>query len=422
MKQRMTMAEKVLARASGRESVRPGEFVVAKVDILMAHDGSFDDAYAFMLQSGHTKVWDPEKIVVGIEHRVPAPNIAYAERQKKCREYVKQSGIKYFYDAGAGICNQLLSEMGHALPGRLIVGGDSHTGTSGAMGAAACGIGVSEVAYVMVKGSLWFQVPETIRFVLKGDLARGVSSKDILLNIAGKFGAEVAQYKAIEFSGSGANALSIGQRLTMSNMGVELGAKFTIFEADDKTIAYLRGRTDQSISPFGPDPKAEYLVVHEMDVSSLEPQIACPHNIDNVQSVSQIGDVPVQQALIGACTNARTEDIEKAAVILKGRKVHPGTRLLVVPASHETYLNIVKSGALQTLVEAGAMIGPPGCGPCSGHHMGILASGETGISSTNRNFKGRMGSPESFLYIASAETVAASAVEGKIADPRKYVR
>lgn len=421
MKQGMTMAEKILARASGRELVRPGEFVTAKIDILMTHDGGFENAYGLMLQNGHNKVWDPDKIVVAIEHRVPAPAIVNAESHKKCREYVKLAGIRNFYDAGTGICNQLLPEKGHALPGRLIVGGDSHTGTSGAMGAAACGIGVSEVAYVMAIGSLWLQVPETIRFVLKGKLPKGVSSKDILLHIAGQYSAEVAQYKAIEFSGSVARALSIGQRLTMSNMGVELGAKFTLFEGDDKTMAYLKGRTDQPIKPFGPDPDAQYLAVYDIDVSSLEPQIACPHNIDNVKPVSNIGEVPVQQAFIGACTNARTEDMERAAAILKGRKVHPGTRLLVIPASYEVFTDIIKSGALQILVEAGAMIGPPSCGPCSGGSMGVLASGETGVSSSNRNFKGRMGSPESFLYLASPETVAASAIEGKIADPRKYL-
>jgi 3-isopropylmalate/(R)-2-methylmalate dehydratase large subunit len=421
MKQGMTMAEKVLARASGRDVVTPGEFITGKIDILIANDMSFYDALQVLLETGQKKVWDPNKIVVVVDHRVPAPDSRFAGEHKQIREAIKLLGIKNFYDVGTGICNQLLPEKGHALPGRLIVGGDSHTGTSGAMGAPACGIGFSTVAYVLVKGSLWFRVPETIRFLLKGSMPKGVSSKDIILNIAGKYTAEVAQYKAIEFAGPVAKELSIAQRLTMSNMGVELGAKFTLFEADDKTIAYLKGRTDQPIKPFGPDPDAQYLAVYEMDVSSLEPQVACPHTVDNVKPISEIGEVPLQQAFIGSCTNARTEDLERAAAILKGRKVHPGTRLYVIAASREVYIDITKSGALETLLEAGAMIGASGCGPCGGASVGVLAAGETGISSSNRNFKGRMGSPESCLYLGSPETVAASAIEGKIADPRKYL-
>jgi 3-isopropylmalate/(R)-2-methylmalate dehydratase large subunit len=418
----MTMAEKVLARASGQDRVQSGEFVTAKVDIAMGHDLSFYMGYETMLQNGYHKVWDPEKIVVIIDHAVPAPNIRYAEAHRKIREFVKSEGIKNFYDAGVGICHQLIPEKGFALPGSLIVGGDSHTTTYGALGVASCGIGYSELAYVMVKGSLWFMVPETIRFVLTGKLPRGVSAKDIILNIAGKYTAEVAQYKAVEFTGPAASDLSISQRMTICNMGVEIGAKFAFFEADDKTIAYLKGRTDQPVEAFGPDSDAAYSTAYEMDVSSLEPQVAFPHNVDNVKSVSDIGEVPVQQAFIGSCTNARGEDLEAAVAILKGRKVHPGTRLLVIPASQDIAIQAARSGVIEALLEAGAMLGPPGCGPCGGGHLGILAPGETAISSTNRNFKGRMGSPESFVYLASPETVAASAIEGKIADPRKYLR
>lgn len=418
----MTMAEKVLARASGQESVQAGEFVTAKVDIVMGHDLSFYMGYETMLQNGYHKVWDPEKIVVIIDHAVPAPNIRYAEAHRKIREFVKAEGIKNFYDAGVGICHQLVPEKGFALPGSLIVGGDSHTTTYGALGVASCGIGYSELAYVMVKGSLWFRVPETVRFVLTGKLPRGTSAKDIILKIAGKYTAEVAQYKAVEFAGPAASDLSLSQRMTICNMGVEIGAKFAFFEADDQTIAYLKGRTDQPVETFGPDPDARYSTVYEMDVSSLEPQVAFPHNVDNVKSVSEIEEILVNQAFIGSCTNARGEDLEASAAILKGRKVHPGTRLLVIPASQEIAIQMARSGVIQTLLEAGAMLGPPGCGPCGGGHLGILAPGETAISSTNRNFKGRMGSPESFVYLASPETVAASAIEGKIADPRKYLR
>ncbi|MBM4330786.1 MAG: 3-isopropylmalate dehydratase large subunit [Deltaproteobacteria bacterium] len=418
----MTMAEKVLARASGREKVQPGEFVTGKIDILMGHDLSFYAGYEAMIKSGYHRVWDSDKIVAIIDHAVPAPNVAYADVHRKIREYVKTQGIKNFYDAGVGICHQILPEKGHALPGRLIVGGDSHTTTYGALGAASCGIGISEVAYVMVKGSLWFRIPETIRFILKGMLPRGTSAKDIILKIAGQYTAEVAQYKAVEFAGPLAKSLSVDQRMTISNMGVEIGTKFAFFEADEKTVSYLKERTDQPVKPFGPDPEAKYLAVYEMDVSMMEPQVAFPHNVDNVKSISEIGEIPVQQAFIGSCTNARTEDLERTAAILKGRRVHPGTRLLVIPASHVILTELSKSGTIQTLLEAGAMIGTPGCGPCGGGHMGILAPGETAISSTNRNFKGRMGSPESFVYLASPETVAASAIEGKIADPRKYLK
>jgi 3-isopropylmalate/(R)-2-methylmalate dehydratase large subunit len=416
-----TMAEKILTRASGRDA-RAEEFVTASIDILMAHDLSFWSCCEAAVECGHQKVWNQDRIVAIMDHAVPPPNVASAEMHRKSRNYAQSLGIKAFYDVGVGISHQVFVEKGYALPGSLIVGGDSHTTTYGAFGAASTGIGSSEVAYVMAKGTLWFMVPETIRFVLTGTLPRGTSSKDILLRIAGQYTAEVAQYRAVEFTGPAAKALSIGERMTITNMGVEIGAKFAFFEADEKTIEYLRERTDQPVKPFGPDPDARYMATYEMDISSLEPQVACPHNVDNVKSVMEIGNVPVQQAFIGSCTNGRLEDLERAAAILKGRKVNPGTRLLVIPASHEIYLKGVKSGVIQTLLEAGAMLGTPTCGPCGGRHMGILAQGETAISSTNRNFKGRMGHPESFVYLASPETVAASAIEGKVADPRKYLR
>lgn len=417
----MTMAEKVLSRASGKDSVAPGEFLTANIDLLMGTDRGGYTGYEIMVQSGCNKVWNSDKIVVVIDHGVPAPNVARAEAHRKVRDYVRAQNIKNFYDVGVGICHQLLPENGHVLPGDLIVGGDSHTTTYGALGAAATGIGSSEVAYVLAKGSLWFMVPETIRFILKGKLPQGTSGKDIILNIAGRFTVEVAQYRAVEFSGPVAKELSIGQRMTISNMGVEIGAKFAFFEADEKTIAYLEKRTIKPVKPFGPDPDAHYAEVHDIDVSLLEPQIACPHSIDNVKPISEIGDIPVNQAFIGSCTNGRQEDLEQAADILKGKKVHPGTRLLIIAASHEIYRQLAKSGAIQTFLDAGAMLSPSGCGPCGGSNTGPLAAGETAISSTNRNYKGRMGSPDSFVYLASPATVAASAVEGKIADPRKYL-
>ena len=418
----MTMAEKVLARASGRNVVRPGDYVTARIDLLMANDLGFPKIYDAITRRGVTKVWDEDKVVVVMDHSVPSPSVKGAEDHMKIRAAVRALKIKNFYEVGAGIEHQVLIENGHVLPGRLIVAGDSHTTAHGALGAAATGIGATEVAYAMVKGSLWFRVPATIRFILKGTLPRGVSSKDIVLKIAGQYTIEVGQYKSIEFQGAVAEALSLEERINISNMGVELGTKFAFFEADRKVLDYLKGRTNQPLESFGPDPDARYEATYEMDVTSLEPQVACPHSLNNVKSVSEVGDVPVQQAFLGSCTDAQAEDLERAATVLRGKRVHPGTRMLVIPASREIYLRLVTSGAAQTFLEAGAMIGVTGCGPCGGQNPGVLAPGETVISGANRNFEGRMGSPKSFIYLGSPETVAASAIEGKIADPRKYVK
>ncbi|MCP4682392.1 MAG: 3-isopropylmalate dehydratase large subunit [Desulfobacterales bacterium] len=417
----LTMAEKILARASGQDNVHPNNFVTAELDIVMGHDLSFWAAYLSMTDSGFKNVFHPDKIVVIIDHAVPATNYRVANLHKQIREWVNEQNIRHFYDCGVGICHQVLPEKGHALPGRLIVGGDSHTTTYGALGVASCGIGISDLAYAMAKGSQWFMVPETIRFELNGTLPKGVSSKDIILYIAGKYTAEVAQYKAVEFMGPAAGDLSIGDRMTISNMGVEIGAKFAFFETDAKTQAFLKNRTQSPVEHLSPDGDASYAAVYDMDVTDLEPQVACPHNVDNVKPISEIGDIPVDQAFLGSCTNARLEDLERAAAILKGKSVHPETRLIVIPASHEIYQKAMASGILQILLDAGAMLAPSGCGPCGGRHIGILAEGETAITTTNRNFKGRMGSPESFIYLGSPETIAASAIEGKIADPRKYL-
>ncbi len=417
----MTMAEKILARAAGRERVAPGEFVTAELDLVMANDAMFSAACRSLTDIGRARVFDPGKIVVVIDHWAPAMTAQNAENHGRIRQYVKQLGIAHFYDAGMGIEHNLVPEKGHALPGQLIVGSDSHTTTYGALGAASTGVGSTEIAYAMNKGQLWFQVPETIRFMLDGALPRGVTPKDLMLALMGRHGARAAQYKAIEFAGPVADALSIDGRLTMSNIGVEMGAKFAFFAADEKTVEYLRGRTDEPVQPFGPDAGAVYAAEHRIDCSVIEPQVALPHQPDNVKPISALGEIPIQQAFIGSCTNARTEDLARAAAILKGRKVAPGTRLIVIPGSHEVMVNAMGNGSLIALVEAGAMLGTPGCGPCGGGSTGVLGPGENGIASTNRNFKGRMGSTESFNYLASPETVAASAIEGRIADPRKYI-
>ncbi len=418
----MTMAEKILARASGRACVSPGEFVTAKVDLVMANDAVFPGACKALDDIGLKRVFDPEKIVVVIDHWVPANTALIAEMHRGIREQIKELGIRHFYDAGVGIEHNVIPEKGHALPGQLIVGSDSHSTTYGALAAASTGIGMTELAYVMYTGRLWFQVPPTIRFNLTGKLGHGVAPKDLMLALLGKYGTQVAQYRSVEFSGPAAESMSMEGRLTLCNMGSEMGAKFAFFAADAKAIEYLRTRTDAPVQAFGPDADAIYEAVHTIDCSALEPQVAIPHKPDNVKNVSELGDIHVDQAFIGSCTNARVEDLQRAAAIMKGHKVAAGTRFLVIPASHEIMVESMRNGSLAILVEAGAMLGTPGCGPCGGGSTGVLGPGETGIASTNRNFKGRGGSTESFLYLASPETVAASAIEGRITDPRKYMQ
>lgn len=417
----MTMAEKILARASGREHVRPGEFVTAAIDLAMANDAQFPQAVKALEDVGMKRVFDRDKVVVVIDHWVPANTPITAEMHRGIRANVKELGIRHFYDAGVGIEHKLIPEKGHALPGQLIVGSDSHSTTYGALGAAAAGIGLTELAYVMATGKLWFQVPPTVRFNIVGKLSHGVAPKDLMLALLAKHTTQVGQYKSVEYHGSAVEAMPMEGRLTLANISAEMGAKFAMFAADATALEYLRTRTERKVGAFGPDADAQYEAVHTLDCSRVEPQVAAPHKPDNVKNVSEFASVRVDQAFIGSCTNAHTGDLQRAAAIMKGRKVAPGTRFLVIPASHDVLAEAMKNGSLATLVEAGAMVGTPGCGPCAGGSTGVLGPGETGIASTNRNFKGRGGSPESFLYLASPETVAASAIEGRIADPRKYL-
>jgi len=414
----MTLAEKILARASGQKEVVPGQYVTAEIDLCMAHEG-LAAVFLNLARAGWNKVWDPSRIVSVLDHYVPAPTERSAEVHKVVRAAVKQLGIQNFYGERAGICHQILPEKGHVLPGMLIVGTDSHTTTYGAFGAAGTGIGFTEMAYVFATGKLWFKVPETIRFYMNGNLPERVMSKDILLHIAGKYSTETAQYKAVEFVGPLAEEMSLASRMTMSNMAVEIGAKFGFFVPDQKVFDFLRGRARKPFALMAPDLDARYEAVYEIDVSSLEPQVAFPFSVDNVRSVSEAKDIKIQQAFIGSCTNGRLEDLHAAAGILKGKKVHPDVRLLVIPASWEIYRQAIKDGTLETLIEAGAVIGNSSCGPCFGAHMGLLGSDENCIASINRNFKGRMGSQKAQVFLASPATVAASAVKGSIADPRE---
>lgn len=416
----MTMAEKVLARAAGRDAVRPGEYVTARVDLAMCHE-AFVLCILKLLQLGVDRVFDPDRVVVILDHYFPAPTEQMARGHTLARNFVDTFGIRHFL-GHAGICHQVLTERGYARPGALILGTDSHSTTYGAVGAAGAGIGVTEMAYVLATGELWFRVPETVRFELDGSLGTGVMSKDVALYIAGRFGTDVAQYRSIELTGPAARAMSVASRMTMANMGCELGAKFAFFAADDVTRGYLRERVADEVSELGPDADATVEACHTVDVTGLEPQIACPHNPGNVKPAAALGDVRVHQAFLGSCTNARLEDLAIAAAILKGRSVHPGTRLLVTPASQAVYLDATRAGYTQILLEAGAHITASGCGACPGGHNGVVAAGEVCLSSTNRNFRGRMGSADAEVYLGSPASVAAAAVAGRIVDPREMLR
>jgi 3-isopropylmalate/(R)-2-methylmalate dehydratase large subunit len=411
-----TIAEKILSDKVGRP-VAAGEYVIAPVDRAMLHE-AFALSWMQLAAAGRNTVWDREKVVVVLDHYVPANTERAATIHTLIRTTVKALGLPYYYGESAGVGHQVMVEKGHVRPGDLIVGADSHTCTYGALGAAGTGIGTTEMAYVLATGRLWFLVPPTIAIVLKGRLPERVSSKDIILFIAGKYGTEVGQYKSIEFIGDGAECLSLESRMTVSNMAVEIGAKFGFFNADEKTRAYLEGRFIGQMAPLSADQDARYEAVYEIDVGDLEPQVACPHSVGNVKPVGEIEGTPVNQALLGSCTNGRYEDLKIAGEILMGKKVNPATRLFVYPASREVLLQATEAGVISTLIEAGAILCNPSCGPCFGSHAGLLAAGETCISSTNRNFKGRMGSADAKVYLASPATVAASALKGTIADPR----
>lgn len=416
----MTIAEKILARASGRAAVAPDEIVVARVDLAMSHENA-DLVRKSFQEIGVARVWDPDRIVIILDHRVPAESERTAATHKAIREFVAGQGIRHFYDVGrGGICHQVLAERGHVLPGMVVVGTDSHTTTHGALGAFATGIGATEMAGVWTEGELWFKVPSTLRIEVEGRPRPWVSAKDLILYIIGQLGADGADYRAVEFDGAAIRAMSVASRMTLANLSMEMGAKVAFTPADAALRAYLAERAPGArFQPVEPDPDARYERVIRIDVSAelAEPVVACPHSVDNVRPASSLRDIEIHQAVLGSCTNGRLEDLEIAACILSGRRVHPRVRLLVIPASQEIYLEAIKLGYIQTMLEAGAMINPSGCGPCVGVHQGILAAGEACISSTNRNFIGRMGSKDSRVYLASPAVVAASAIAGRIAVP-----
>ncbi len=416
-----TFSEKLLSKKTGRD-VQRGEIVFVSPDFVLSHDNTAAISINFK-KMGVERVKIPEKVVVVLDHVVPAASEKYALNHLMIRQFVNEMGIKHFYDVNSrgGICHQVLSEKGYALPGLLILGADSHTTTYGAFGAFSAGIGRTEVASLWATGEIWLKVPETIKIEITGALPDGVFAKDVILYIIGEIGSDGANYKSVEFTGNVVKEFSQSSRMVLTNMAAEMGAKNAYIAPDEKTFQWIKGKEKREYEPLYPDDDAQYEKTLSFDISNIEPQIAAPHTVDNVSPVREYEGERIHQALIGTCTNGRLEDLEVAAKILKGKKVHKDVRLLVLPASWEVYHEALRRGILEILIESGALILNPGCGPCLGAHEGILAPGEVAISTSNRNFKGRMGSREAFIYLASPATVAASAIEGKITDPRKYL-
>ena len=408
-----TIAEKILAAKAGLSEVHPGELVTARPDKVMSHDNAGLVIRQFRA-IGAAKVFDPARIIIPLDHRAPAESEKTAAAHKSIREFVAEQGIQAFYDIGEGICHQVMVEKGHALPGELILGTDSHTTSYGCVAAASTGIGATEMAAVWATGELWLRVPETIRVEVKGDFQSGVGAKDLALYLLGKLTARGADYKSVEYYGPTISALSVSGRFTLCNMAMEMGAKFAIVPYDQTTAEYLSGRSGDHYTPVASDPDAEFVQRIKVDVSPLEPQIALPHRVDKVVPLSQAAGIRIDQVVLGSCTNGRLDDLEIAAARLKGRQVSKHVRMLVIPGSRAIYLEAMRRGVLETLLEAGAVILNPGCGPCLGAHQGILAAGERCLATTNRNFKGRMGSAEAEVYLANPAVAAETAVLGEI--------
>ena len=414
----MNITEKILAKASAKTSVHPGDIVDANVDMVMVHDLTGPLAVEAFKRIGISKVWDNKKIVIILDHQVPAESVKAAELHKMLRAFAKEQGIR-FYDVGrGGICHQVMPEKGHVVPGTVMVGADSHTCTYGALGAFATGIGSTEAASVFATGKIWLKVPETINVKVDGKFNPYVTPKDLILSIIGTIGSDGATYKAVEFTGTTIRGMSMSGRMTMCNMTVEMGAKNGIVEPDVTTRKFLDGRTSKPYEDLKSDADARYERVVEFEVRELEPMVACPSSVDNVKPASEV-DAPIEQAFIGSCTNGRIEDLRLAAKVMKGKTVKDGVRALVIPASQEVYMKATKEGLVEIFTDAGALVCGSACGPCLGGHIGLLAAGETCVSTSNRNFIGRMGSPQASVYLASPATVAASALTGRITDPRE---
>jgi 3-isopropylmalate/(R)-2-methylmalate dehydratase large subunit len=417
----MNITEKILAQASGKQVVHPDEIVDANVDMIMVHDLTGPLAVEAFKKIGVKKVWDNKKVVVILDHQVPAESIKAAELHKTMRQFAKDQRLR-IYDIGrGGICHQVMPEKGHVIPGTVIVGADSHTCTYGAFGAFATGIGSTEAAAVFATGEIWLKVPRAIKVNVTGQFQEYVTPKDLILSIIGLVSVEGALYKSVEFTGPTIKSMSIAGRMTLCNMAVEMGAKNGIIEPDETTRKFLEGRvkTLPNFEALKSDKHAVYERTIEFDVSKMEPQVACPSSVDNVKPISEVGNIPIEQAFIGSCTNGRIEDLRLAAQVLRGKRVKDNVRALVIPASQEVYKQASNEGLLEIFTDAGAIVCGSACGPCLGGHIGLLAADEACISTSNRNFIGRMGSAQASIFLASPATVAASAVKGKITDPRK---
>ena len=416
----MHAVEKILAQAAGKKSVATGEIVNCRVDLAEVNDLYLQTLRSFY-EMGGKKVHDPQKITFLLDHYAPASTVQQAENQKQMREFCRAQGIDLLFDVGQGVCHQVMVEHGLVYPGMVLVATDSHTPTHGAFGAFGTGVGATDMAVIMITAMLWFRVPEIIRINLEGQLRKGVYAKDIILKIIGDLKADYAVYKAVEFVGPALKTLSISERMTLCNMTTEMGAKTSYIQPDEITFAFLKENLRRDYPVFTTDGGYPYSAEHSFDISDLPPQLAAPHSVDNVRPLEEFIGKTVQQAFLGTCTGGRTDDLAVAARILRGKKVHPGTRFLVVPASKRVLLEAIAKGYMQTLVEAGATLVTPGCAACLGTHEGILASGETCITASSRNFPGRMGHPKAEIYIGSPASVAAAALEGKIADPAQYL-
>jgi 3-isopropylmalate/(R)-2-methylmalate dehydratase large subunit len=418
----MTITEKILARAAGAETVAPGQLVDASIDVVMCHDVTTPPAISMLVEKGIDRVFDPEKIVVTPDHFQPAKDVQSAELHKRLDEWARRHGIRHYYKLGrAGVCHALLPEQGHIRPGEVIVGGDSHTCTYGAFAAFSTGIGSTDLAAAIATGKLWFRVPASMKIVLNGSLPKGVYSKDVILAVIGRIGTDGALYQAMEFVGPALAGMSMEARMTITNMAIEAGAKNGIIPFDEVTKAYLdehlKDKTKYTV--FESDKDAEYVATEEFDCSKLEPMVAQPHLPSNAVPISQCAGKAMDQAYIGSCTNGRIEDLRIAAGIMKGRQV--AIRTIVVPSTPEVWKQAADEGLFDIFYNAGCVISAPTCGACLGGFMGVLAEGEKCVSTTNRNFVGRMGHPKSEVYLASPATAAASAIQGKLTDPRKYL-
>lgn len=419
----MTMTQKILAAHSGLLSVVPGQLIEAQLDLVLGNDITTPVAVKEFQKTGVTEVFDKSKVAIVPDHFTPNKDIKAAEQCKMIREFALDMKVENYFELGEmGIEHCLIPEKGLSVPGDLIIGADSHTCTYGALGAFSTGVGSTDMAAGMATGKCWFKVPSALKFDLKGKPQGWVSGKDVILHIIGMIGVDGALYKSMEFMGEGLKHLSMDDRFTMANMAIEAGAKNGIFMVDDKTLTYVKEHSEKSYKVYEPDSDAEYDEVYEIDLSQLKSTVSFPHLPDNTRTINEVGEVTIDQVVIGSCTNGRMEDLRVAASILKGNKVKKGIRCIVFPGTQRIYLEALKEGLITDMVEAGAVVSTPTCGPCLGGHMGILAKGERAVSTTNRNFVGRMGHVESEVYLASPAVAAASALTGKITDPASVIK